>query len=595
MIIEKLLLKNFGIYESKEFLFQRISVLLDRNGAGKSTVLKALNFALDGDFEDGMVRDGENEMSVSVRFGTGLVVQRQVKNGRVTHRMGYDKLKAATKEAVNSAVAAMTGTTMDKLRVIASSSDLFKMKPEELAKFFMGNIPNMMTADKVISYLDDVNPDMEKKVRYILPQGEFSQEAIDTAYKELFNERTILARDIKSDKSKIMGYDFEISIRSSGIIQEELTEVLKRIGELESYAVQKKQWEKLKEQRQETLDTLHTIQQEYQAIVVPDIPQDVEKRKAYRVQLEQTIDLLTEQITELKQNIASVESMIVNTKQIILKLQEGFCPQLHGMKCPNDWSGKIHEFESSLLKLKENSASCKKKKDEKQNELSAAKAKLQDFDAQCHLLERKQALMSKFIDLRPTLQELPEEPKTVDMDSVLNRKSSLEEELKIALRHEQLTSVKNGLPVKEKVYDVLDRLVSAFSPKGEVLEKNLKYYLSFFEEQINAKAKELGYQIVLKSQNGLMIKIGKTGKPAVKLDHASGGEKGIALFLLLDLLNSITGINLIFLDEIEILDREVLEKLMELVTGKLDHYDHIVIAGVNHSDTIDVMKEYLYR
>lgn len=50
-------------------------------------------------------------MSVSVKFGTGLVIQRQVKNGRVTHRMGYDKLKTATKEAVNNAAAAMTGTT----------------------------------------------------------------------------------------------------------------------------------------------------------------------------------------------------------------------------------------------------------------------------------------------------------------------------------------------------------------------------------------------------------------------------------------------------------------------------------------------------
>ena len=179
MLITELHLKNYRNYEDKVIQFQKVSVFLDKNGTGKSTLLQALNFAISGDFKEEMIRDGQSEMSVSLTFDSGLIVTRVVKNKKISHRMGYGKTKVSTKEKVNEEIAAMTRTNMNNLKVIASSSAVFNMKAEELSNFFMNNIPNTMTVDKVLSYIEDNTPKIEAKVRSLLPENqEFGIESI---------------------------------------------------------------------------------------------------------------------------------------------------------------------------------------------------------------------------------------------------------------------------------------------------------------------------------------------------------------------------------------------------------------------------------
>lgn len=88
-----------------------------------------------------------------------------------------------------------------------------------------------------------------------------------------------------------------------------------------------------------------------------------------------------------------------------------------------------------------------------------------------------------------------------------------------------------------------------------------------------------------------MIRISKTGQAPVLISNASGGEKALAIFLLLDVFNSITGVNLIFFDEVEVLDNEVFKKLLLLIREQMSDYDHIIITGVDHKDTISAVKD----
>lgn len=594
MKITELKLKNFGVYEEKLFRFSKFSVLLDKNGTGKSTVLRALNFALDGDYKEDMVREDQTEMSVSIAFENGLIVTRAVKNGKVAHRMGYDNTtRASTKEKVNTAIAEMTNTDMENLKVVASSSDIFRMKPDELANFFMSNIPNTMTTDKAISYIEDITPPAEKKVRSLLPaDGEFGIETIRNVYDALYEERRDLTKVIRNDQLVIGNYDFNVSIRESKAVQEDLAKAMKRIGEMEARNKQVKEWNQLRDKRTQTLETLRKIQNEVKEIVVTGIPKGEKERQMVHGQLKQNVDTVTSQIVELNRNIAATEPVIRNTESIIARLKEGMCPQLKGMKCPNDWSGKIHDFEAYLGQLNTSLNNGRNQLESKKKELADTKAKLDEFERQLQLLAKKQSLTERFKALRPTLQDLPEEPKPVDMNRVLLEKSDLEKELRLSLRHEQLLEVYKTLPEKNETYRILERLVEAFSPKGDILTKNLKFYLDFFEKQINEKAAELGYVIHFDSKNGLFIQIGKKGHPAVGINNASGGEKAIALFLLLDLFNSITGVNLLFFDEVEVLDSDVFEALICLIKEKMPDYDHIVIAGVDHTDTMNTIKKY---
>ena len=131
MKILKIKLVNFQSYKNEEFQMNDVMVILRENGAGKSAFLKALNFALCGEgCDDGEIMQGEKEMSVSILFENSLTVERKRKRGdrTIVHRMGYEKTKKSTKDAVNAEIAKMCNTGMSSIKVIASSRELFEMK-----------------------------------------------------------------------------------------------------------------------------------------------------------------------------------------------------------------------------------------------------------------------------------------------------------------------------------------------------------------------------------------------------------------------------------------------------------------------------------
>lgn len=204
---------------------------------------------------------------------------------------------------------------------------------------------------------------------------------------------------------------------------------------------------------------------------------------------------------------------------------------------------------------------------------------------------KKTAKYEEYNSLKSSLFKLPQEPEKVDTAVILQKKISLSGELKRAIKRQEMIETKKKFAVISRKKVLFENLSQAFSKKGIVLKNNLSYYLNFFQKQINEKAAVLGYQIKLELHNGLHVLIGKEKEQMTDLTRCSSGEKAIAIFLILDILNSITGIKLLFLDEIEILDNEVWKRLLSLIKEHKDEYDHIILAGVNHLDTVEVVKE----
>ena len=116
---------------------------------------------------------------------------------------------------------------------------------------------------------------------------------------------------------------------------------------------------------------------------------------------------------------------------------------------------------------------------------------------------------------------------------------------------------------------VLEALTSAFSKKGTVLENSMQAYLRFFADEINKNAVKLGYQISFLSESGLHVLIGRNGQKPVDIAHCSVGDKAVAIFLILDMLNGFTGIRLLLFDEVEVLDNETWRKLLTLVESRV--------------------------
>ena len=86
----------------------------------------------------------------------------------------------------------------------------------------------------------------------------------------------------------------------------------------------------------------------------------------------------------------------------------------------------------------------------------------------------------------------------------------------------------------------------------------------------------------------------RAGMPLVEFKNASSGEKACIMVSLVDMINAMTGNRILALDDIEKLDSEMLEAVLNLITQPAfsERYDNIILAGVEHKDTLDAIRKH---
>lgn len=585
MKIKSLTLENFGVYEKQTFQMENVMLLLKGNGYGKSTFLRALNFALDGDYEESMMRRGCTEMSVTLEFANGFIVERKRKNDSSTSKMGYEQTKVCSKEAVNKEIGRLYGCEMESIKVIASSRELFKMKPDSLADFFMKHIPNKMTVDMVCEYIPDITQKMREEILKVLPEKEpFGQEMILKCYELFEQKRKELSKQVRTLKGRIEKFDFSISVRSSVKVNADIAKLLKKMSAEEELKKARENYDMLKKRRQDSLTKLNLLKEEYTKL-------QAERPKVNELaELEEKERYIQEVIMTLTNACAAANVSIRTINEIITALRKGMCPQIKDTRCPKDWRYKLDELEEQKRRLTRDIQESGKKVGIHKKTLELIRDAKRSYQENYDRYMKKQQLYVEFQSIKKNLVELPEEPKPITED-LTETKAALQKELTESIYYEKMQQERDAIPGLLEELQLYEALARAFSKKGDVLEKNMEHYITYFESVLNEKAEKIGYMLKLSSDCGLHIYIGKKETTLVELSSASKGEAAVGIFLLLDVLNSITGIRLLFLDEVEILDNEVWKKLCHLLKENQDEYEHIVMAGVDHLDTLSVVKE----
>lgn len=139
---------------------------------------------------------------------------------------------------------------------------------------------------------------------------------------------------------------------------------------------------------------------------------------------------------------------------------------------------------------------------------------------------------------------------------------------------------------------VYSSLIDAFDDKGPIKTGIIDYYVKEFERVCNTySAKAEGFEISFVPENGVKV-YAKTPAAAEPVYYTglSSGEKIFVSFLVLDMLNQLTGMRIAFIDNLEQLDRRSLEYAHSILTSEefLESYDHIFVCGVDNQDITDV-------
>ena len=192
--------------------------------------------------------------------------------------------------------------------------------------------------------------------------------------------------------------------------------------------------------------------------------------------------------------------------------------------------------------------------------------------------------------------EVPQKPEEAgSLEAITEELRYFNSQIKIVENYSKKDTYLNNIEKLTKKLGDYQALYVAFSPKGEVKEKITSYYLEEFAEPCNEKAGKLfpGMKLKFVTQDGVKVLTDPNGSGEyLEFNSLSGGEQASVMFLLVSMLSSLSGMGIIILDELSVLDDNTFENLIRILKENSDEYDMCLIALVDHVDMINTLNRY---
>ena len=595
MKIEKLIVTNFrGLEGTHVFMLPHVSKLTTKNGTGKTSFLDALRYITAEIMPDkDIITKGKKSMSVEMIF-SGVSYERGIviSGGR---NNGYCKIegKKVSKKDFELALETAIGFSMANLKNIISA-DIFKtMDPRDFGKFILSYIPQKMGKDELLGTIDGANDEMLKICDVMISDNAtVTTELIADLYNTFFATRKSINTDLKTLKITLDSIpDFESTLTETEIEEEEkklllYEERLRNYNrELSRYNAEEKKQAMLKVSIKEAEEKLAKVISATKPN--PDVLKDIESKKTEKEKM----------ITNISASIKAAKMSNETLKKSKESLTSNVCPFSSQIKCTTDKSEIINGIEKNI---QVNIAAIKSQSEvltKLQSELEGINEK-----NKLYLKNEKEYLikiqLSKEIDdkkkLISTENVKPKEIEKIDnFDAVKIRIANAKKLIENKKKREEATKLYDK---KKTEYENYDSLVKAFSAGGCVIKHVMEYYAGILDDAVNGNAARIknGLKIHFNADDGLRItacteKLIKVSPQDsfISYEALSKGEQTDVIYLIIDLINQLSGSKILLLDEMSVLDDESFEKLVETIMAHKDEYDHIILSGVHGNEILE--------
>lgn len=586
MKIEKIVIHNLKNICNKEVVLDKsISYITGTNGTGKTSILTAINYLLTGNIENDYIGPVDDKLSVEGIINSKIFYrERKIdKNGRAVNTLKIDGNKVSVGE-FNEYINAEAGTEINENNLAFSSEIMQSISSKDLGSFLNKYIPKKITKTDLINVL---NPDSEEMtvLNSICVSDEYDIDSLKGLYDLLYVKRRDNKKQVTTLKSSIKELvepemDLEKIKNNFDILNNLKTESQVYEKTLKTYQDSLKK----KEQDEKRIDELKEELKKYQDI--KNVTDMKEKAEQYKESLQQKYIDSNSILNTLTNNKTVFE------KQINL-LNTDTCPLSTKIKCTSI-AEKQKAKEEINIEIEKNEIAIKKQ-NEILTSISEEIKKLKIVFDKIREIEEKQKIVEnikmqiKVLSENKVKTEEPKKPKILITKEQYDLKyQELTEKQKIILEYEENEKIKKIFEKEEKTYNVLDVLVKKLDPKGSIFAKLVNVYMQVFNDTCDNTIKEMGLDMKIKfvPQNGISI-IVKNKNNYMTYNSLSEGEKVMVSFIIMDMINQLTGVNIIIFDSLEKLDKENYKKFISTIIKYKDKYDNIFISIVNHENPKD--------
>ena len=281
-------------------------------------------------------------------------------------------------------------------------------------------------------------------------------------------------------------------------------------------------------------------------------------------------------------------------------MQKSQCPLHQDIVCQTDKSAVIREMQNTIQSLQQNNLVIQsniEKAEKTITEYEAYYQKLLEDEKYNQELSLKQNQLEEHKKVYQASVQETNGPKISENYDFKAKKDALMMEFQERLKYEQHLQSQNNLKKQKELHEYYQKLIKFLAMDGIAIEKITEYYLNLFNQTIAARIQllniSLNIQFVL--DDGISYRVYKQGtNECLEYEQLSTGEKKIIAFLILDLLNILSGARLMFLDDLNDLDVQTFEHFIQMITNPefQKYYDHIFIGTVLNSDFRNVLSNY---
>lgn len=582
MKLKKIVIQN---YRGKSFDFkpERVNLFFSENGSGKTSMCDAIRYGITGLTP----KDDVRNMAVMIQYANGLEAERS-RAKRTSCQIAGEKV---TELELNSAITKAVENSLDDIKVVSSKEVLSSLKPGDFLKLLLKYIPEQLDFDTIMHYFSNLTDEIVDECSLIFPSmpEKFDIDQIQLAYEYFFTERRAMKGILQKREGYLNGLHAVEPVRTLEAIDQDITSLAVQEKEMASLNEKMRAYNAAKKKREFQEQQIKDLKQK-----IKDLGDVRNPDEEVRTALETKRAEAEKRKQQANNNLATVKNNIQLFERTLAGLDTQKCPISEKLFCTTDKTIVRTEITELLEKNHTLRTDLENKISEQDTILAACSADKAKYDAEKNAYDsllRYQSTLKVYTENRTAVPDKPETE--ISFESLTEKRTALFSEKKNYEEYQKKLATQKEVDELERKIKVYDYIVEALADKGEVKNAILSYYLSMFSDSCNvcAAAFASGYEFRFVAEDGVKV-LAKTPKckDFVSLEALSNGESIVATFVMMDMLNQLSGTNLLFIDNVESLDKENLTALKKLIENKdfQSRYDHIFVCGVNHVSVKEV-------
>lgn len=584
---------NFqGLKGLQSFELDKITALAQPNGSGKTSLINALRFGLTGNSPKGnMINIGEQSAAVKLILENGSNFSRQVFATKGKSAKYYISDKPTNATELSRFISSEMGGVDKKVAKFVSSGELLtSMTSQEFGELLLSYLPETMTAETVISHYPSANEEQKKIIREYFLDKEFEISELKEFQKFIKGRRDRINEAISNCRGALNLLGDTAPKFTKEELEEKIAVKTKERDDLLAIQANLNNYNQLLRQEQFRQQELERLDKE-----LANLNGVAHTEEELRLANE----LVTTTRTSAMQTRGAIEALVSAKQDLdtaIENISKPICPLSDKIVCTVDKRPVTKELEEKRDKLIEDYKTQRSFYEqtlanikEYENRYAQMAFENQQFILMQEKQQEKERLLAQKI-------EIPEKPEEINsLERITQELQYLQSQMPIVENYSKKDTYLNNIEKLTKKLEDYQALYVAFSPKGEVKEKITSYYLEEFAEPCNEKAGKLfpGMKLKFITQDGVKVLTDPNGSGEyLEFNSLSGGEQASVMFLLVSMLSSLSGMGIIILDELSVLDDNTFENLIRILKENSNEYDMCLIALVDHTDMIKTLNRY---